>query len=419
MRLQNLLVLCLGASITALSGCSVAKNYTDAEKEMVTTMTPSKYQPATRQMRTNIETQDKLAQAAFWSREYQLNPADLEAAVKLASAVRKMGNASKAVEITQTSRAMYPNDPYLIAEHSAALIAMERGAEALKPLSQALHTAPGYARLWSLKGAALDQMSKYTEARKHYTRALQITPHDPNIMANMGLSYALAGDPRTAEQWLRRAAGHPDASSGIRQNLDLVLQLQGKPAHFAGMAKKPVPAGQSMPRRSAPNPAHNSGQPMGSYRPQSPMAAPQSRMVQPGMAPQHGQFGHRSNIAVTGNQPGGPKTAAEMARMAASKSPQSQSRVVIPHQPQAHTQAHTQAQGGNILDQISRSVNQNRGAAQPPVQRLPQGQPQAQPQPGPYGYPQQQPGQMAPQSGPPSHMNYEGVPSRRGAKRRR
>jgi len=42
-------------------------------------MTPTKYHPATLQNRQAIETQDLLDQAAFWSREYQLNPADLEA----------------------------------------------------------------------------------------------------------------------------------------------------------------------------------------------------------------------------------------------------------------------------------------------------------------------------------------------------
>ena len=81
----------MGASLTTLSACSIAKGYSDSEQEMVNTMTPSKYQPATRDMRSSIETQDLLSQAAFWSREYQLNPADLEAAVKLASSVRKMG----------------------------------------------------------------------------------------------------------------------------------------------------------------------------------------------------------------------------------------------------------------------------------------------------------------------------------------
>ena len=384
-------LLVAGGSLLVLSGCGIgiAKDYSASEKEMVSTMTPSKYQPATRQMRTSIETQDLLAQAAFWSREYQLNPADLEAAVKLASSVRKMGNASKAAEITQTTRAMYPDDPYLIAEHSAALIALEKGREAIKPLDKALHSAPGYARLWSLKGAALDQLGQYDGARQHYSRALQITPNDPNIMANMGLSFALAGDPRTAEQWLRRAAGHPDAGDGIRQNLDLVLQLQGKPSSALPAAPKsaaraPAPSAAAPQNRPPQNRQAYGQQPQarGSY-------TPPIQFGQPMQNPAH--LGHRSSVAVVGNQPGAPRNAMEMARAAAAQS--SQNRVVVPHQPTP------QQPQGNILDRIGQSVSRKQATApmqappnypqapmqgQAPVQGMPYPAPQ---QTAPSGYP--------------------------------
>lgn len=210
-----------------LSGCFAPK-YTAAEQEMAETLTGENYQPATREFRDNIETQDVLAQAAFWSREHSLNPGDLEAAIKLASAVRRMGNASQAIEITQQTRALYPRDPYLAAEYAAALIASERGVDAIDTLDTAIRTAPGYARLWSLKGAALDQMEQYELARKHYAKALQITPYDPSILANIGLSYALSGDAATGENWLRRAVEIPGAGPSVRQNLAIVLQIQGK-----------------------------------------------------------------------------------------------------------------------------------------------------------------------------------------------
>lgn len=396
---------------------------------MVNTMTPSKYQPATRDMRTSIETQDLLTQAAFWSKEYQLNPADLEAAVKLASAVRKMGNASKAAEITQTTRSMYPDDPYLIAEHAAALIALEKGQDALRPLDNALHSAPGYARLWSLKGAALDQIGKYDQARLHYNRALQITPNDPNILANMGLSYALAGDPASAEQWLRRASNHQDAGDGIRQNLNLVLQLQGKPIQPGGMINQSATASAQGPgtqRRLQPGMQPGMQQSMQpgmqqKMRPQTaPQTVPQARgvytpqtqnMRQPMANPAH--FGHRASVM--SNQHGAPRTAAGAARAA---SGQQYSR------PPQQSQMQAPQQQGNILDQISRSVNGRRAAG--PFGSMPS----SQPAPTPGGYPapqqlsqmQQQQIQQAqpqqPQAQQP-YMNYEGAPERRRAARRR
>lgn len=243
-----------GAALFA-TGCSVAPPLNAQETQIQTDLAVDQYMPATRQMRDAIETQELFAQAAFWSNEYNLNPGDLEAALKLSAAVRKMGNPGRAVEITQTTRALYPSDPYLMAEYAAALIASERALDAMPILNEGLSKTPSYGRLWSLKGAALDQQERYAEARQHYDRALRITPNDPNVMANMGLSHALAGDPATAEQWLRRAASMPNASHSVRQNLILVLQLQGKTAEadkLAGMTRPQM----SFPKtRPAFNPA--------------------------------------------------------------------------------------------------------------------------------------------------------------------
>ncbi len=215
-------------TLVTLAACAIAPPMSEAEQEISANLSNSRFQPATRAIRDSIETQELFAQAAFWSHEYELNPGDLESAIKLSAAVRKLGNANRAVEIAQTTRALYPRDPYLTAEYAAGLIAAERAFEAIAPLDEALRYAPGLARLWSLKGAALDQQEDYDLARKYYMRGLKITPNDPNIMTNMGLSFALSGDPQTAEGWLRRAVALPGASQNIRQNLALVLQLQGK-----------------------------------------------------------------------------------------------------------------------------------------------------------------------------------------------
>lgn len=266
--------LLMAASAFTLAGCAVAPGYTDTEQEMTETLQGSNFQPASREMRDNIETQELFAQAAFWSREYELNPGDLESAIKLSAAVRKLGNPQRAIEIAQTTRALYPRDPYLTAEFAAGLIAAERAQEAMKPLDDALRTAPGYARLWSLKGAALDQQEDYALARKHYARALEITPHDPNVMANVGLSFALSGDPVTAEGWLRRAVSIPGASQSVRQNLALILQLQGKDEEakrYAGRKTAPNlrPAPQSS-RAQQPT-AYKSG--LGAYEKQTSAAS--------------------------------------------------------------------------------------------------------------------------------------------------
>lgn len=273
------------------SGCSVAPPMNAQETQIKTDLAVDKYMPATRQMREAIETQELFAQAAFWSNEYNLNPADLESALKLSAAVRKLGNPGRAVEITQTTRALYPRNPYLMAEFAAALIASERSLDAIPILNEGLSTTPSYGRLWSLKGAALDQQERYAEARQNYDRALRITPNDPNVMANIGLSHALSGDPATAEGWLRRAVSMPNASDSVRQNLILVLQLQGKmdeAQRLSGMTRQPTSFPQASPAFSAaptPRPAAAAPRPTQSFaaKPQTPQQysaqqSPQARM---------------------------------------------------------------------------------------------------------------------------------------------
>ena len=344
------------ASAMVLTGCAIAPGYTESEQEMTETLQGSNFQPASREMRDNIETQELFAQAAFWSREYELNPGDLESAIKLSAAVRKLGNPGRAIEIAQTTRALHPRDPYLTAEFAAGLIAAERAQEAMQPIDEALRRAPGYARLWSLKGAALDQQENYDLARKHYAKALQITPHDPNIMANVGLSYALSGDPVTAEGWLRRAVNVPGASQSVRQNLALILQLQGKDEE----AKRYAGRNKTQNLRAAPRPAqaqqanaHKAG--IGPYETQRTAPVQSTRTYQApqsyqprGSAPSQrslsgiptsergtsrklsypaGQYPSRTltpNSGIKGNQMSGrktsPMTASDAARLAAQQS---------------------------------------------------------------------------------------------------
>ena len=274
---MSLRALCLATTVSLIGGsflgaCSVT-DFTPAEKEMLDTMGGSAYQPATRELRDGIETQDLLAQASFWSREYNLNPTDLESAIKLAAAVRKMGNPGRAAEIAQTTRALHPDDPYLAAEYAAALVAGERGEDALPVIESTLRTAPTYARLWSLRGAALDQAERYAEARQSYGKALSITPYDPNVLANMGLSFALEGNPQEALGWLERASALPGASASVSQNLELVRELAGTAA--------PAPAAPRTASLAGPHPVQQP-RPVQQQRPQPQLQqAPVQRAPQP------------------------------------------------------------------------------------------------------------------------------------------
>ncbi|WP_204322246.1 tetratricopeptide repeat protein, partial [Streptococcus pneumoniae] len=66
------------------------------------------------------------------------------------------------------------------------------------------------------------------DAQKMYQDALKIAPGHPSILSNLGLSLALSRKLPQAEQVLRQAAAHPQADRRVRQNLALVIGLQGR-----------------------------------------------------------------------------------------------------------------------------------------------------------------------------------------------
>ncbi|MCA8902040.1 MAG: tetratricopeptide repeat protein, partial [Hyphomonas sp.] len=49
-----------------------------------------------------------------------------------------------------------------------------------------------------------------------------------SVLSNLGMSHLLAGDLAKAEQYMQQAASQPGADASVRQNLALVVGLQGR-----------------------------------------------------------------------------------------------------------------------------------------------------------------------------------------------
>ncbi len=81
-------------------------------------------------------------------------------------------------------------------------------------------------------------MGRHEEAQRHYLTALKIVPDEPSVLSNLGLSYALSKDLKNAEATLRRAAAQQPVDPRVRQNLALVVGLQGR---FAEAEKSRAP----------------------------------------------------------------------------------------------------------------------------------------------------------------------------------
>jgi Flp pilus assembly protein TadD len=130
----------------------------------------------------------------------------------------------------------------LLAGYGRALADNGNFQQAFDVLSRA-HTPddPDW-RILSAQGTVLDQLGRGEEARQYYASALKISPEEPSILSNLGLSYVLAKDLPKAEEALRRAYGRADAGPRVRQNLALVVGLRGRVAEAESIVKADQPA---------------------------------------------------------------------------------------------------------------------------------------------------------------------------------
>lgn len=227
-----------GAALLTLSACATAPT---PEEDALKVSMERDIAPQTKEARQTIARQDVLTQAAFWAKEYDKNPADREAALKLARIVRTLGNPERAAEVASQALTLYPKDANLLLVAGQALIENAQAASALEFLQSAATLSPGNWHAHSALGVAYDQLGKPIKARAAFNTALALAPDNPGILSNLGLNYATDGKPEMAERYLRKAVALDKAPVQARQNLALVLALQGRFDEANAMATKDLP----------------------------------------------------------------------------------------------------------------------------------------------------------------------------------
>jgi Flp pilus assembly protein TadD len=181
----------------------------------------------------------------LWGARYRANPNDADAAMAYAQALRATEQRAQAVAVLEQGTIRNPHNMPLLGAYGRALAEAGDYKQALDVLSRA-HTPdqPDW-RLLNAQGAVLDQLGRHAEAQRHYSAALKIAPNDPSILSNLGLSYALMKDLRRAEATLRQAAAQRNAPPKVRQNLALVVGLQGRFAEAEQIAVADLPPEQA------------------------------------------------------------------------------------------------------------------------------------------------------------------------------
>ena len=96
--------------------------------------------------------------------------------------------------------------------------------------------------IMSVQGSVADRLGDHDSAQTFYRGALKIAPGEPSVLSNLGLSYALTKQLPEAEAALREATASPRADARMRQNLALVLALEGKFAEAEQISRQDMTA---------------------------------------------------------------------------------------------------------------------------------------------------------------------------------
>jgi len=171
-------------------------------------------------------------------RRYDSNPRDKATALTYARALRMLSRHAEAVAVMQALAIVYPQDYDVLGAYGKALADAGRLNEASDVLTRAHSPERPNWSILNAQGSVADQLGDHVRAQDYYSTALKIAPNEPSILSNLGLSYAMAKRLPQAEEQLRFAANLPTADMRVRQNLSLVLALQGKFAEAEEVARR-------------------------------------------------------------------------------------------------------------------------------------------------------------------------------------
>lgn len=180
-----------------------------------------------------------------YGERYRANPKDAAVALAYGQALRATGQRAQAAAVLEQATITHPANKELLATYGRALADNGNSQAAFDVLSRAHSPANPDWRILSVQGTALDKLGKHEEARRYYETALKIVPEEPSVLSNLGLSYMLTRELPQAEATLRRAHANPRADARVRQNLALVVGLQGRFAEAETIAKGDLPADQA------------------------------------------------------------------------------------------------------------------------------------------------------------------------------
>jgi Flp pilus assembly protein TadD len=183
--------------------------------------------------------------AEYWGKLYEKNPRDLESALSYAQNLKVMGHKREALAVLQQASLMHGTNRRLAADYGRLALEFDQISVAKKLLEVADDPADPNWRIVLARGTALAKEGSYREAIAFYERAQALNPEHPSVLNNLALAYTMSGEPERGERLLRQASVTGSENAKVRQNLALVLGLQGKYDEATKVASVDIPQAEA------------------------------------------------------------------------------------------------------------------------------------------------------------------------------
>jgi len=163
------------------------------------------------------------------------------ATLKKAHQLRLAGKKAKALK-TLDEAENSETSPTLVKQRGMLALELGQLAKAEKLLTRARDDFDADWRVHSALGATMSSRGNQQAAQLELSKALKLSPDHPSILNNLALSYALDGNHDQAEKLLRRAAHDANSKTKTKQNLALILGLNGDVKEAKRMSSLVLPS---------------------------------------------------------------------------------------------------------------------------------------------------------------------------------
>lgn len=162
------------------------------------------------------------------ARRWQKHRGDAALGLQYANQLKKINSHNKALAILRQTAMANPQNQMVLLAYGNQLARLKQYSQAHSVLQKAHGVGKPNWRVYAAQGAVLDQMGQHRSAQVAHGYALKLAPGRPAIINNIAMSYVMTGKLTRAEATLRPIYMQPNANPKIRQNMALIVGLQGR-----------------------------------------------------------------------------------------------------------------------------------------------------------------------------------------------